>query len=253
MTKMALFAFAVIFGIQGAGLRNDVDGFVARAYRSGAKTMPYRLFTPRGYDKQQQYPLIIWLHGAGGIGTDNLQQISGDQVAGTRAWVKASVQAKHPAFVVVPQSSGGWGAQPVEEVSHDALSAPLVMVVSIVESLEREFNIDPHRIYVAGQSDGGYGTWDLITKQPGLFAAAIPICGGGDPEHAARLVKIPIWAFHGDADTAVRVSESRSMIAAITKAGGHPRYSEYKGAGHDIWPRVFAEPELIDWVFSQRN
>jgi predicted peptidase len=93
--------------------------------------------------------------------------------------------------------------------------------------------------------------WDLISNRPDRFAAAIILCGGGDPARAGRLVNLPIWVFHGSADPMVPVSEARNMIQAIQKAGGKPRYTEYKGAGHEIWSRVFAEPELVDWVFAQ--
>jgi predicted peptidase len=228
--------------------QHTVDGFVARVYRNGRKTMPYRLFLPTGYDAQKRYPLVVWLHGAGGMGRDNLRQISGDQLAGTRTWTTPEHQAKYPAFVLAPQSAGDWA-----DVNHDSLSAPLALVVGILDLLEGEFSIDPQRLYVAGQSNGGYGVWDLITKRPALAAAAVPVCGGGDPARAARAVTVPVWAFHGAADKSIPVTASRQMVAAIKKAGGHPRYTEYPGAGHDIWIRVFAEPELMDWVFAQHN
>jgi predicted peptidase len=228
--------------------QDNVDGFVARLYRNGREAMPYRLFIPGGYDQRQKYPLIVWLHGAGGAGHDNLRQIAGDQIPGTRTWTKPGNQMKYPAFVLAPQSPGRWS-----DGSRDALSAPLLLVVGILDSLKSEFSIDPRRLYVAGQSDGGYGIWELITKRSELFAAAIPLCGGGDPARAARIVKMAIWAFHGDADETIPVTASRQMIAAVKKAGGHPRYTEYKGAGHDIWTRAFAEPELTDWLFAQHN
>ncbi|HEV3216964.1 MAG TPA: PHB depolymerase family esterase [Vicinamibacterales bacterium] len=230
--------------------QGTLDGFAARSYRSGRDTMPYRLFVPSGYDGQKKYPLIVWLHGAGGVGRDNLRQIAGDQIAGTRTWTQPATQAKYPAFVVAPQTADGWGAQ---TRGPDALGAPLTLVVGIVDSLENEFSIDRHRIYVAGQSDGGFAVWDLITKQPERVAAAIAVCGGGDPARAARVRTMPIWVFHGDADDVVPVTASRQMVAAINKAGGHPRYTEYKGAGHDVWKRAFAEPGLIDWLFAQTN
>jgi predicted peptidase len=228
--------------------QDNVDGFVARLYRNGLETMPYRLFIPGGYDRQRKYPLIVWLHGAGGAGNDNLRQISGDQIPGTRTWTKPDNQMKYPAFVIAPQSPGRWA-----DVGHEKLDSPLLLVVGILDSLKSQFSIDPQRIYVAGQSDGGYGVWDLITKRPELFAAAIPVCGGGDPARSARVAKMAIWVFHGDADETIPVTASRQMVAAVKKAGGHPRYTEYKGMGHDVWTRAFAEPELVDWLFAQHN
>jgi predicted peptidase len=236
--------------------RENIDGFVARSHRNGHETMPYRLFVPNGYSAQTKYPLIVWLHGAGGIGRDNARQILGDQVSGTRTWTEPATQAKYPAFVLAPQSPGGWAAQRPMGASPDTLSAPLVLVVEILDSLENEFNIDRHRIYVAGQSNGGYGVWDLITTRPERVAAAIVVCAiPGDPTRAARIATMPIWVFQGSADNVLvdLVSASRQMVAAIKRAGGHPRYTEYAGAGHDIWTRAFAEPGLVDWLFAQHN
>jgi predicted peptidase len=234
--------------------KNIGDGFVARVYRNGSETkltMPYRLFIPNGYDTQKKYPLILWLHGGGAKGHDNLSQILGDQIPGTRTWTKPDNQAKYPAFVLAPQSAAGWVA--VGRLGGNALSVPLVLVVEILGSLKNKFSIDSQRIYVAGQSDGGYGTWCLITHRPDLFAAAIPLCGGGDPGFAARAAKVPIWAFHGDADKVFPVTASREMIAAIKSAGGNPRYTEYKGEGHAIWKRTFAQQELVEWLFAQHK
>ena len=247
LTRSAAFLVTLTLAVS-CSAQETVDGFVARWYSSGRETMPYRLFVPRGYDPQKMYPLIVWLHGAGGAGHDNLRQISGDQVPGTHTWTTPDHQAQHPAFVLAPQSPGGWA-----DVRHDSLGAPLVLVVGILDTLMRTFGIDPRRIYVAGQSNGGYGVWDLITKRPERFAAAIPVCGGGDPDRAARAVPMAIWAFHGDADTIIPITASRQMIAAVRQAGGHPRYTEYRGAGHDVWTRAFAEPELLDWVFAQHR
>ena len=228
---------------------DDVDGFVAREY-SGSfhRNMPYRLFIPYDYDQSRKYPLVLWLHGAGGEGDDNLAQISDDQMLGTRVWTTDENQAKYPAFVLAPQSPTSWTADGV-----DGLSDEMKMVLGIIESLEMEFNIDTQRLYVTGQSNGGYGTWNLITRQPNMFAAAIPVCGGGNPRRASTIAKIPIWAFHGTKDTTVPVTESRNMIEAIKKAKGTPRYTEYPSVAHDVWKRVYTDPELPEWLFSQHR
>ncbi|HYR83279.1 MAG TPA: prolyl oligopeptidase family serine peptidase [Terriglobia bacterium] len=223
---------------------NNIDGFVGRVYRSQRReTVPYRLFVPPAYDKNQKFPLILWLHGAGGIGVDNRKQFSSGNNLGTHIWTRPEIQAKHHAFVVVPQCPDSvrcWGSY-------------LPAVLEILDLLKSEFSIDSQRIYVAGQSMGGFGTWDMITLKPDLFAAAIPLCGGGNPAHAAGIAQIPIWAFHGAADTNVPVTESRKMISAVQQAGGHPRYTEYKGVGHNVWDRAFKEPELVEWLFAQRK
>lgn len=217
--------------------QKPVDGFAPRTY----ETMPYRLFVPANYDKTQKYPLILWLHGAGSVGSDNFKQISGASLRGTHTWTAPEVQAKHPAFVLAPQShTGSW-------------TTDLPLVLQLLDSIKSEFSIDATRIYIAGQSMGGFGTWAYVTAKPDLFAAAIPLCGGGDPSRASLIAKIPVWAFHGVDDPTVPVSESRSMIAAIQQAGGSPHYSEYKGVGHDVWLKAFQEKGLVDWLFAQHK
>jgi predicted peptidase len=231
-----------------ASLEDDLDRFKARIYRvASGETMPYRLFIPPRYDSRKPHPLVLWLHGAGGAGTDNIANVSEDQIPGTRLWTKPENQAKYPAFVLVPQNPGIW----VEELNE--LSPEMLLVVGMLEAIKAEFNIDATRIYVAGQSDGGYGTWNLITQRPDLFAAAIPLCGGGDPRLASRVAKMPLWVFHGRRDDVIPVSESRKMIAAVRKAGGRPRFTEYARLGHDIWEPAFAEPQLVPWLFAQHR
>ncbi len=100
---------------------------------------------------------------------------------------------------------------------------------------------------------GGFGAWAIISQNADMFAAAIPICGGGNEADAPKLNKMPIWAFHGEKDEAVSVERSRNMIDAIRKAGGIAKYTEYKGAGHVIWEQVFSEPGLLAWAFAQTN
>ena len=217
--------------------QKPVDGFQARIY----KTLPYRLYIPPNYDSARKYPVVLYLHGSSGIGADNLKQISGTSVRGTRTWTASKVQAKYPTFVLAPQASG------------ESWMREFPTILELLESLETEFSIDTARIYVVGQSMGGFGTWALIRVRPDVFAAAIPLCGGGNPFRANRIAQIPIWAFHGDADPTVSVEESRRMIAAIRQVGGSPRYTEYKGVGHDVWNKAFQEKELVDWLFSQHK
>src|SRR5207237_1227270 len=116
-----------------------------------------------------------------------------------------------------------------------------------------EFRIDRKRIYLTGLSMGGYGTWVLLARKPELFAAGVPICGGGHVEGAKKLAKIPIWAFHGDKDGAVPPERSREMIEAIEKAGGKPKYTEYGGVGHDSWTRTYRDPKMHEWLFAQKK
>ena len=225
--------------------------FEAKTYAKDGKTMPYRLFLPTGYDKSKKYPLVLWLHGGWGRGNDNERQIIEGNTLGATIWITPENQAKNPTFVLAPQC-------PVNEywANNDSESRPskqLEMVVKLLKDLQKQYSIDADRLYVAGQSMGGYGTWSLIAEYPEMFAAAIPLCGGGNASRAKNIVNIPIWAFHGGDDEAVKVTESREMIEAVKQAGGNPKYTEYKGVGHSVWHQAFAEPELLNWVFAQKR
>lgn len=227
------------------------DTFRAMVFKSrGGATMPYRLFIPRGYDPSRKYPLVVWLHGGEGTGRDNLRQISGGNRVGSHVWTTPANQARHPSFVVAPQASEeeSWVTRDLTKPS-----GQLRMTPELVEELQRTYSIDAGRVYVAGQSAGGFGTWSLISERPDVFAAAVPVCGGGDESKAAAAARTPVWAFHGEEDEAVPVERSRRMVAAVKRAGGSPRYTEYAGEGHVIWEKVFGEPELLPWVFAQRR
>jgi predicted peptidase len=203
--------------------------------------MPYRLFIPAGYQPRQKYPLILWLHGGGARGHDNLSQIAGDQIPGTRTWTTPENQTQHPAFVVAPQTDRNWFGPAAD------------LAIEVVETLQKEFGVDATRVYVAGQSIGGQGVWEVIAARPDLFAAAIALCPGGDVTRAAAVVTVPVWVFQGDQDIAATLYASRAMVAAIEKAGGHPRYTEYPGVDHNVWTRAFEETGLADWLFAQHK
>jgi predicted peptidase len=247
--RRILEAWILIATITTPVLAQDiVDGFIGKIHKSRRGLMPYRLFVPQNYDKAKRYPLVIWLHGGGSAGDDNLGQISKDNRLGTHFWTEKAIQQKYPSFVLAPQSMGGWDSN--IDVS---LSEELQLVIEILDVVRRDYSIDADRLYVAGQSNGGMGAWGLITKRPGIFAAAIPLCGAGNPGIASRAAKTAVWAFHGEKDDVIDAEHSRDMINAMRRAGGMPRYTEYKNVGHDIWETAFKEPELADWLFAQRR
>lgn len=232
----------------------DAGGFTGHVYRkAGGQSMPYRLFVPEGYREGNRYPLVIWLHGGAGRGSDNLKQITGGNISGSRVWTKPESQSRYPSIVVAPQCAETELWATVEKAEP---TRQLLLVVELIEDLQRKLSLDERRLYVAGQSMGGFGAWSLIATFPRRFAAAVPVCGGGDESKARQLAGERIWAFHGEMDKAVSVERSRTMIAAIRRAGGGAaaaRYTEYKGEGHTIWEKVFREPELLPWVFAQRS
>lgn len=236
-----------------------MEAFEARTYKddkAGGK-LPYRLLVPKGYDpkdEKKQYPLVLFLHGAGERGTDNAAQLKwgGALLAG-------DVQAKEPCFVVAPQCPPNkqWVNTPWAKGSYDQGKVPisdeLKMALAAVDQVHKEFHVDPDRVYVMGLSMGGFGTWDAIMRDPKQFAAAVPICGGGDPSKAEAVKGVAVWAFHGGADNVVPPQGSRDMTDAMKKAGGGPKYTEFPGVGHGSWANAWNEPELLDWLFAQKR
>jgi predicted peptidase len=218
------------------------------------KTLPYRLLKPDNYDPKQSYPLVVFLHGAGERGTDNDKQL----VHGVGDFASAENRQKYPCFLIAPQCPNeskwcevDWGA--LSHTMPKEPSEPARLTLELIAAMQKDFSIDAKRIYLTGLSMGGYGTWDLLARRPDLFAAGVPICGGGDEATAATIAKIPIWAFHGDKDTAVKVVRSRNMIEALKKADGVPKYTEYPGVGHNSWSKAYSDPEMMKWLFAQKR
>jgi predicted peptidase len=229
------------------------DDFIFRkltfADKKGDK-MPYRLFVPPGYDANQKYPLIFWLHGAAGRGSDNILQISGGNELGTHIWTTAANQTQLPAFVLAPQCPEDryWSEPEANEIS-----PKLQMALDILAEVQRKFSIDPDRIYLAGQSMGGLGVWALLQAQPDRWAAALVLCAFDNFTNAKGIARVPLWIFQGDADMVVPVTLVRQMVKDLKKSGGQPHYSEYRNAGHDVWLKAFTEPDLVPWLAAQKR
>jgi predicted peptidase len=198
---------------------------------------PYRLASPPA--GTNRLPLVVFLHGQGECGTNNESQI-GHAVL---QFVHASNFVARPCHVLAPQCprTQFWRG------------ATLDAVVRLVDHLTTTLPIDRSRIYLTGLSMGGYGTWDALARYPDRWAAAVPICGVGDPAAVAAMTNVPIWVFHGDSDDRVPVSASRQMVEHLRRARGNVHYTEYHGVGHDAWTPAYTTPALMVWLFSQRR
>ena len=229
--------------------------FESRTFRRGG-VMPYRLFRP---GPSGRLPLVLYLHGSGGLGSDNEKQMGLGNIFGTRVWAMPENQKEFPCYVVVPQTNNGWVryAPPssTDSIAHvtAGLGEGARLALEIVDALCKEFRIDERRIYVTGQSLGGSGVWHMTAHRPGFLAAAVPCCGSPTAESPAASVATPVWNFHGDADESVPVALSRDRVAALRVAGGHPLYTEYPGVGHNVWQWAYTEPALLRWVFAKRR
>ena len=192
---------------------------------------------------------MLWLHDIRGIGNDNRKQTD---ESGAELWASPETQSKYPAFVLAPQCPLGslW-----VNFLHRTPSRTLLCVLDLLEQLQKDYSIDAERLYVSGQSMGAYATWALLAYRPYLFAAAIPVSGGGKPSQAHLFAHVPIWAFHGLLDPIVLFHESSRMITALRRAGGDPRLSTFPTQAHGLrfWKVAFREPGLADWVFAQKH
>ncbi|MDB5313527.1 MAG: esterase [Gemmataceae bacterium] len=229
-----------------------------KEYKSApGQVLPYRLLKPADPEPGQKYPLVLILHGAGERGTDNAKQLIWYWDAKKPTVLTRPEVAAAKAFAVIPQCPDGkqWVDVPWAKGSYKSpkISDPLRLALDLTESLVKDLPVDPDRVYVTGMSMGGYGAFDAVQRRPDLFAAAVPVCGAGDPAKAKAIAHVPVWAFHGDQDGAVPVSGSRDMVAALKTAGASPRYSEYKGVGHNSWSPAFEEKEFWMWLFAQKR
>jgi len=254
MEYKGLIMFVMILILFGCGKKET--RYEAYSFKNGkdGKMLLYRLLKPTNYDKNVKYPLVIFLHGAGERGQDNMKQLMhGAKIFETKVNLK-----KYPCFVIVPQCPEGqrwvevdWSLE--KHIMPENPSEPVNLLMELIDSFEKRYNVDENRIYVTGLSMGGFGTWDLIARYPNMFAAATPVCGGGDVTTAKIIKNIPIWAFHGAIDKTVNPQRTRDMIKAIEDAGGNPQFTEYDSVAHNAWDKAYGDPKLLEWMFEQEK
>ena len=259
ISALLSFTFMSLVGVSPA-LATGPDDFQARTFDDGAgHVLPYRLYIPRGVDPNKKIPLVLFLHGAGGRGRDNLHQLT-DQAA-PLVFVQPDNQARWPVMMVAPQCpvdqqwvAMPWGVPSGKGQRPAQPTWPQAAAVALVDRLSAEFPaVDPAQLYVTGMSMGGFGTFDAAARFPAKWRAAVPVCGGYDEDQVAPLVGLPLWAFHAEDDPAVPVGRSRDVIAAIRARGGQPRYTEYPASaqhGHFSWIPAYGDRELLPWMFG---
>lgn len=230
--------------------------FSFEKYTNGkGDTLQYRQLFP-DYDTVRKYPLVIFLHGSGERGNDNDAQLKW----GVKNFASDENMKLHPAFVIAPQCPERmqWSNFSRDKNSANILlqkspSKPMELLIALIHDLVKKFPVDTNRIYITGLSMGGFGTFDAIERYPGLFAAAVPVCGGGDVSLAGTIRHIPIWIFHGAEDAAVDPALSLNMIEALTKVGAHPGYTQYPETGHFSWIAAYSDPLMMEWLFRQHK
>ncbi|PWD98962.1 sulfatase-like hydrolase/transferase [Marinilabilia rubra] len=247
----------------------DLYGYRAMKYSNGNYNydLPYRLYVPEKYEEGEKLPLVIFLHGAGRRGSDNVSQIK--DMTGPMAFVDPGVQQKNPSFVLAPQCprnekwrgstySGKRRPGTLEDVKP---SSAYLMLMELVQNIQDQYGIDSDRIFLTGQSMGGAGTWFVALSNPEKFAAIAPICGWSFPAEVSAIADVPVWAFHGEDDKTVLPRGSREMVKALKEVGNTKvKYTEYPNVGHESWKKAYTEDsdnngeaDLIEWMFSQKR
>ena len=220
-------------------------------------TLFYRILYPVNYDKSLEYPLVLFLHGAGERGNDNEKQL----VHGGDLFASPMNMQKHPAIVVFPQcpENNIWSEELFFDkegkyfTPNDTLTDQVELLIGLLNFLEKDESIDKNREYVMGLSMGGIGTIEMLCRQPNRFAAAIPMCPAHDPNLAERYQHVPIWFFHGALDDVISPDYSGMLVAELRKLNADVKYTVYPNANHNCWDSAFQEPGLLDWLFGQSH
>jgi len=226
------------------------DGDVAETSRQTVKALPaavaaktdnlndkFWLYFPERYaESKEKLPLIIYLHGSSRRGRE-VEQVKANGLP--------PVLDDKDDFDFIVASPQALAKYPWQQCwrPHD--------LILLLDHLLENYRIDPTRVYLTGLSMGGYGTWACIAEHSDRFAAAVPICGGGDPKWGKQIGDLPVWAFHGEADNIVPVRRSIEMVDAVNAAGGKARLTKYPDVGHDSFTQTYANPEVFQWMLKQ--
>jgi predicted peptidase len=204
-----------------------------KQFEQGAVKFDYLLYLPPGYGKgEKSWPVVLFLHGLG-------DQIARQKRTGLPRQMEKKQESRF--ILVTPQNpvKGRWVARDVNVLLDDVVA---------------KHKVDKDRVYVTGLSMGGYGTWSLLAAYPDKFAAAIPICGGGAPTTAKKFKEVPIWVFHGEDDTTVKIAQSEAMVKALKDAGStNVKFTRYPKTGHDSWTKTYSNAEVWDWMLAQKR
>ena len=200
------------------------------------KKIKYIIYYPDKFIEGQKYPTLIKLHGAGGRGDDITPLLRDSAFLQKRQTFK-----DFPFMTIMPLCH--------ENTWFDMWEQLKEFVCHIISCDE----VDAERVYLMGGSMGGYATWQLAMSMPELFAAIVPICGGGMYWNAARLVNVPVWAFHGAKDNVVLARESEIMVERVNACGGNAKLTIYPENSHNAWDDTFSNLAVYEWLLSHKN
>lgn len=242
----------------GSLLTSSGQDFERMTFTSSDGTdLNYRLLEPEETAKGKKFPLVLFLHGAGERGDDNEKQL----VHGSGMFLNPYNREKYPAYVLFPQcpKDGYWAysrrPDTFESMTpEENLPAVFKALKELLDSYLANPRVDRSRVYIIGLSMGAMGTYDMVSRYPEIFAAAVPICGAVTPAERLAVAKdVRFRIFHGDADPVVPVEGSRKAYRALREAGAKVEYTEFPGCGHASWNPAFSCPDFMEWLFSQKR
>lgn len=259
MEKRKLYILVSLLISVCLSAQNQYAGFEKKVHVStDGDTLRYRILFPENLKKDEKYPLVLFLHGAGESGSDNEKQLT----HGGQMWLNPVNRAEHPTFVIAPQCplDGYWAymqcpvsLNPTEMPLEVPLSPLFKAVKELLDTYLKRSDVDKSRVYVIGLSMGGMGTFDLAVRYPDVFAAAIPICGTVNPDRLVVAKNVNFRIFHGDADDIVTVEGSRAAYKALKAIGADVEYIEFPGCRHSSWNLAFNYPDFMEWLFCQKK
>lgn len=257
--KTNFLTLCLLIFFSGALQAQKKEAFEREIYIRGKDSLNYRILYPENFDRKKEYPLVLFLHGAGERGSDNEKQLA----HGSKLFLDEQNREKYPAIVIFPQcpQNDYWAKVDVKRSENgnafhfDYAGEPnkaLGLVINLLDSIAQKDFVNQNRVYAMGLSMGGMGTFEILYRKPKTFAAAIPICGGGDPETIKKYAKkVDLWVFHGAKDDVVPPSYSKEMVNALEARNANVKFTLYPEANHNSWDSAFAEPGLLEWLFSQ--
>lgn len=222
-------------------------------------TLKYRILYPKDFSKDIRYPLVLFLHGAGGRGNENHRQL----IHGRKLFASEEIRENFPAIIVLPQcpKEDYWSNATVDRSTYpfsltfpenDPPTKSMSLVMDFMDSMIAKPYVSKEQVYVGGLSMGGMGTFEILSRKPDMFAAAFAICGAGNPILTKNYAqKVPLWIFHGAKDNVIKPQCSMDMVLAIIENGGTPNFNLYADDNHNSWDSAFSEPYLIPWLFSK--
>ena len=230
----------------------DLELFEKETFEFEKETLSYRILKPLNYNSNKQYPVHLFLHGAGERGNDNVSQL----VHGGKLFLKKENREQYNSWVIFPQAQKNdwWGYKDPYKFDYNVKeSKAMSLVVKLMDDFTQRKDVNPNKVFVSGLSMGGMGTFVILNLRPEMFAAATPICGDGDPSLVSNYSKkVPVWIFHGSNDITVSPKKSLKMAKAIIENGGSPKITFYENTDHvGGWENAFAEKKFLKWIHSK--